>query len=130
MGSEGQGEGEVAPKILIRQGGVFLVRNGKERRLCRAQRVSVLYDDVDAEPPMAKVEFWEPDFDGMIEVSELMAAALLSADGERQLAFLTDEDAKALRDLTTHLAETELNNWATATRKIVALLDKRDEIPF
>lgn len=121
------GERPRAPKVSIRTDGVFLVRNGKERKLRSAQRVTVEYEEV--EPTVARVEFWEPGFDGTIQVSEVMAAALLSADGQRQIAFLTDEDAKELRGLSDSLARIG-DPGAASLRKIIQILDERDEIPF
>ncbi len=92
--------------------------------------MTVLYDDCDFLQPLVKVEFWEQDFDGSIKVSEGLAAALLSADGQRQLAFLSDADANGLRCLAMSEYVQHHENAMAALGKIIALLDKRDEIPF
>lgn len=117
-------------------GTVHLDQDGIKTELTRVTEIRA-----DAEGNF-EVRMWTDDFDAELEISELTAEAILRSQASKQLAFLNDTDAAALRTMYDHnallsISEGEvavtalmLPEAAMAIRKIIAELNRRKEIPF
>lgn len=80
------------------------------------------------------VTMWADDCEEEIEISETMAQAILTRDHKMQLSFLDDKDVGNLQELRATLVQ--VRGWPeddprlVPLDKLLAVLEKREEIPF
>lgn len=121
------GEGAIASDAQV-----YIEIDGISRKLTRCKAVCILADDrgnVGYELAM-----YAKNTDAEVVITPKDAEAILQMEYGRQLAFLTDDDSKAIRELSKFMTDAPEGPpdpaLRAAIKKIADVLESREDIPF
>lgn len=112
---------------------VHLQYEGEDPVELKRVKRAILTVDEDG-PPMVELHVYSPDFDNEVLITDYTAEAIVMHERQQQLSFLTGADVAgliALRHTLINVLEFPPDDdRLKPIQKIIAELEKREEIPF